>query len=43
MSGGSQPMSLNVDGCIYAGTVAHEFLHALGKTNNRLSYLTGDN
>lgn len=30
VAGGKQPLSLQKDGCLYNGTIMHEFLHALG-------------
>jgi Astacin (Peptidase family M12A) len=30
-TGGMQILSLQNPGCVWAGTVAHEFIHALGK------------
>ena len=30
MTGGRLELSLEQNGCVYIGTVAHEFIHALG-------------
>ena len=30
MTGGAQILSLQSNGCVYVGTVAHELIHALG-------------
>ncbi|CAO3568882.1 unnamed protein product [Mortierella alpina] len=43
--GGSQQLSLSVNGCVYQGTVIHEFLHAAGlihtqKRPDRDNYIT---
>ena len=32
MVGGKQELSLQIPGCLTTDTVAHEFIHALGKT-----------
>ena len=34
MIGGAQDLSLQAYGCTYIGTVAHEFIHALGIPHN---------
>ena len=41
MIGGRQEMSLQQDGCVYIGTVAHEFIHALGINRINKFYLMG--
>ncbi|KAG0337826.1 hypothetical protein BG004_007479 [Podila humilis] len=34
-TGGRQPLSLDVDGCVYPGTVIHELLHAAGLSHTQ--------
>ena len=40
MIGGRQELSLQQDGCVFIGTVAHEFIHALGinRINNFIQW-----
>ena len=35
MIGGQQMVSLNNGGCVYAGTIAHELIHALGMSRQK--------
>ncbi len=34
MIGGNQEISLEIPGCLSKDTIAHEFIHALGKTRH---------
>lgn len=37
-TGGAQPLNLQLNGCLYKGTIMHEFLHALGILHEQSRY-----